>query len=280
MYKPKITLTFSIIMSLLLFSCSEERPIKSITKVEYESTTIRAKNSPPRIKQITKENYDSEGNLIKKSRFNEKKKKIAESIYLYENGLLIKSIENNETKVFNYDSTKKIKSVDYLNRNVAEKYKYSNSLLIQKLKISSNNKVISETEYSYDNNKNIIKEKIEYGDYNEWYTYEYDNIGNLIKTFWFDSDEGPLEKTLFTYENEEMVKEEWYNYAYGVIEGSVVYHFENGLEKNIVETDYEDNSVVEWDFTYEFDSENNWIKKIEIFENNELTMIERLIEYY
>ena len=260
----------------------ESNQIKLITEVEYEPefSVTKNKQQNPRIKLITKTSYDKNGNLRKKCFYDNNQKKIKENVYLFIDGQLIKSNENNRTKTYKYDSIGKLIYIKHQNEYILEKMSYDDKdQLIQKLEISSNNDVISKTRYSYENGQ-IVKELIEFDGNKELNVYEYDKNGRMISKFWIDSLLGPIEKTYFSYDGDKLQKEEWQNYEDGKIVGTVIYIYENNLEKEVFETDIEDSSEVKWKYTYLFDSQNNWIKRTEIFDQNKITITERLIEYF
>lgn len=287
MKNKKLLISITIVVSLFFTSYYylfylENNQIKLITEVEYEPefSATKTKQQNPRIKLITKTSYDKNGNLRKKCFYDNNQKKIKENVYLFIDGQLIKSNENNRTKIYKYDSKGKLIYIKHQNEYILEKMSYDDKAqLIQKLEISSNNDVISKTRYSYENGQ-IVKELIEFDGNKELNVYEYDKNGRMISKFWIDSLLGPIEKTYFSYDGDKLQKEEWQNYEDGKIEGTVIYIYENNLEKEVFETDIEDSSEVKWKYTYLFDSQNNWIKRTEIFDQNKITITERLIEYF
>jgi hypothetical protein len=291
MKSKKPIIIFSVILLLLcviLFWTFyfKVHKIKSITENTYAAELTKKgytklkKQSPYKV-LITKYVFDTDGNLINKSYYNSDKKRVKTEAYAYNDGKILNSSENKIIKTYEYDSLGNLILIKDHNGIVAEKMEYSlEGLLILKTEVSSSEEIVSQTKYLYNEKNQIIKELIESQENIEWYLYEYNKLGNLTSESWIDNYEEPLEKTTYRYKNDDLYVEEWSNYQDGKVEGKVIYTYENDLEKEIVETDIEDGTEIRWTYKYFYDSKDNWIKKIEIFNENEVTITERLIDYY
>ena len=260
--------------------------IKSITENTYAAELTKKgyaklkKQSPYKL-LITKSVFDTDGNLIKKSYYNSDKKRVKTEAYTYNDGKILNSSENKIIKTYEYDSLGNLILIKDHNGIVAEKMEYSiEGLLILKTEVSSSEKIVSQTKYLYNEKNQIIKELTEYQGGVDWNLYKYNELGKLTSNSWIDQREGLLEKTTYSYKNDSLYIEEWDNYLDGKVEGKIIYIYENNLEKEIIETELADNSEIRWTYQYYYDSKDNWIKKIETFNENEVTITERLIDYY
>jgi hypothetical protein len=127
----------------------------------------------------------------------------------------------------------------------------------------------------------LSKEFYEYSDGNEYINFTYDIQKNLIKTEWFDEKIGLLERTTFTYQNGHLATEFWEGIEKNKVETSTKYEFdENGNVLTSLDVnpkrqihDYEVNKYI-------FDQQGNWIKKTIAVNDSRFYIVERIIAYY
>jgi hypothetical protein len=220
-------------------------------------------------------------------------------------------ITSENVSVFN-DKNKlienKIEFLDGTGRVITNTFKYDNTgNQIEKVTYDSYFRSTHKVVYKYDNKNNILEE-IEYdslsrADYKEKYTNHYDNFGNLIE----QTSQDNYRTTKNTYKYDE--KGNWINYECKSSDG--IYAFqetanydENG---NIIEMKtYDGNgnitnrSVYKYDkygneieitsydsngqpqqqvFKYEYDSKDNWTKRIEFKSGKAIEIIQKRIQY-
>jgi hypothetical protein len=278
--------------------------VKSITEISYlgKLTTngyIKVqKGWESKWKEDSKTDFDSYGNKIMKTFYSSDSKVSRVEKFTYTNGRLIKSEMLYHTRTYLYNSSGKLTSMNEINRqpsqisaanaNVAGKKMESNykfiydeyDKLVEKHQYDSKGEKVEITQFKYDEKGKFIKEESIFDDYKEWHDYSYDSDGYLTVKTWSDSDKGTLEKVTYVYENNVLKKELWENYTDGILEGKVSYTYENGNEKEIIETDDKGNIDAIWSYEYKYDSIGNWIQQIAIIDKEDIFIIEREIEYY
>ncbi|HBG69231.1 MAG: hypothetical protein A2W93_04175 [Bacteroidetes bacterium GWF2_43_63] len=296
------SLTFAQDLSLKDLNLKDR--VKSITEISYigKSTTdgyakIR-RGWKSNWQQDSKTEFDSNGNKMNKIYFDSDSKISRMEQFDYANGKLVKSEMLYHTRTYTYDSSGRLISMKETNRQPSQisssnanapgeeresiyKFLYDeNNRLVEKQEFNIKGQKVGITRFSYDENDRLIKEESIFDDYKEWLDYLYDSYGNLITETWHDSDEGILEKATYVYENYVRTHEYWENFTEGEIEGKISYTFEKGNEKEVVETNDSGNIDATWSYQYKYDSKENWIEQIEIIDDEEIYIIERVIEYY
>lgn len=189
--------------------------------------------------------YDENEKLIETKRYYSDKKSLYLLIYKYdEKGFLV------ERTLYNSKG-----NIDF--KEVYENQKENNEITVNRYE--NDGELYSSSNSRYDNKGNIVEYRdntySENGSSNLTF-YLYDNQGNLIEENWASTltDDG---RTLNIISN--------YNYnKYG---DKIEYWFDDSTESK---TTYE----------YEYDSHNNWIKRIEFDRRFPKFILERKIEYY
>jgi len=246
----------------------------------------------------TKSFYDSLGNLIKVDFYSSGKIERSE-IFKYENLKLIESIRLFHHRIFEYDDLGRIK-IEYYKNQQPETIKSGNESPVNK-------STFSKIEYFYDNSGNLIlKKETEpsnssqsidsifydaqnrpikilsyYNDIIDFQVLNYDSNGNILQLATGDSEDGLMEKTIYSYENNQLTIEEWELYTDNQPDGKVIYYYEGGNEVKTVETESDGSVTNTTDTTYEFDQKGNWIKKTMIdSDDGNIYIVTRKIEYY
>lgn len=268
------------ILLALLSSCSSEKKIKSITVVESTVNKVGNNNQLVQSSPIYKTSYDTAGNVVRETTYNSHKQKTEDEGFYYTNGLLMRSIKNGAQKDYKYDEQNLLQSVTYQNKYVLEKYYYNQQLLARMESYAYDGSLTNTIYYKYNDQNLLIEEKTIEEDYIDWFEYQYDENGNKVAEYWFDSMEGPLEKTEYLFTNNTLAHEIWINFYEGKPQGSVEYFYTNGLEMETIDSDFEDGTIIKTVYEYEFDAQNNWIKCTETTNDGKTKITERLIEYF
>jgi len=138
------------------------------------------------------------------------------------------------------------------------------------------------TKYSY-NSSNIQTEEIEYDDKNRMSSvrkFQYDDNGNLIEEKWYDS-KGLNSIVTSEYDNNGNTTTRKVIYPDASKGTSVTYNFKYDKYNNeIYEEALSTDKPTFHKYSYEYDNQGNWIKRIEIDENNSKKITERVIKYY
>ncbi len=239
------------------------------------------------------------GKIVKVSFYDKDSKLVREQNYKYQNGNLVKSDEKYKRTFYYYEDNNKLKrtktfdktpdvisasSIDELDgkEKILVEYLYdSKGRLKEKLENNKSNETESSTLFSYNENGLLTKEETTYKDgQKEWFTYDYDSNGNIVTKKWFDNVDGIIESEKNFYSGNELTSSIWENYYDGEIEGRINYRYEKGNEIEVIEYDVIDNSQIKWKYIYEYDSSNNWIKKVAHTFKDEYYIVYRRIEYY
>jgi len=164
-------------------------------------------------------------------------------------------------------------------------YEYSdegNLILVKVYSCNPHLEIEHITEYIY-NSSNIQTEEIEYDDKNirtRISKFQYDDSGNLIEKKWYDS-KGLNSIITSEYDNKGNITTRKVIYPEPSRGTSITYNFKYDKYKNEI---YEEVLSTEKStfrtYLYEYDNQGNWIKSIEIDDNNSKKITERVIEYY
>lgn len=209
--------------------------------------------------------YDDKNNLIEQKEY-ESNNIIFNITYKYnENNQLIEECKYNTDDILNYQTMYEYDSKD----NLLEKNIY--------LLNSDYNRMTKEV-YIYDDKNNVIEENIHnIGRFSRKLTYKYDKEGNRIEyteyegwrhSFSFEYDDMP-------YYNQKIRKNEYKYDKQGSIIEKASYTFYS-LNDKVIKTVDEPKRL----YKYEYDNQNNWIKKISFYEGTAKSITERKIEYY
>ena len=216
--------------------------------------------------------YDSDGNLIKTVR--ENYKKIYHTIeYIYENGNKVKQIatayddESYEgVSEFFYDENNKlIKEISTEPSGTTTVTEYQNDLIIKQQRTNKDGKIISDSEYQYDDKGNILQQTLLIVDQQSSYKYTYDEDGNqLTETYKKGDSTTVAEKTY--YKNSKIMKsaiQKYYSHegAEPEIQNEFYYTNRGDKLKTII---YSDGIIYTTDYTY--DNAGNTVKIIDCWE--------------
>jgi len=183
------------------------------------------------------------------------------------------------------------------NRPIKREIIQNDTISTYNARYDSNNNLISESEFDYENkpirlversfNSQNLKEREKITQYSDWDTIEAEN-----KYFYNKNNKKIVEQ--FNIENDSTFDETKYKYhKNGKLKESTTVigddefilveknqYNENGdLTEKIVKTsDGETNDV--WSYDFKYDSENNWIEKIEFKNDKPLRILKRTIDYY
>lgn len=242
--------------------------------------------------------FNKAGKIIKISFFDKDAKLKREHEYVYKDSNLIKSLTKYRKSFYVYDSLGRVVSAKIFDRapeeikstNINElakkekilvKYEYDvNGNLLHRIANNLKYRYISTTSYFYNKKGLLQKEETFTKDYKEWYLYKYDTNGRIINKKWLNNEDGLMENEINQYSEDELMYSIWENYFEGELEGKITYEYKNGVEVEINEYDMEDQTQLTWKYDYEFDSQNNWIKKIVHTYKGEYFIVNREIEYF
>ena len=293
---------FLLLFIFLCFACNEKtEKISKKSEPKIKSENISIFNATGNIDSI------KIGNEIKKSGFDKSKSKL----YFYDSkGRLKKTIEDstkiNEYEYTDFDSIKKFISKDKNQKSVARveynKKKYPvkrtdfvgvKKMLIITKKYNSDNQVTRiETNYPESKSKTVIRKK-------------YDSNGKLIKEE-TQRNQGEIRTKLYKYNsNKNLVVimdnfindsnyteiKNYYNDKHilikevikpiGARKYSIIiqnYDKEGNLKEHLRLNKNQD-TIKSWKYDYEYDSNHNWIKKINFYKDSVSSIIKREIKY-
>ncbi len=216
--------------------------------------------------------YDSDGNLIKTVGENYKKVyHITE--YIYENGNKVKQIataydgESYEgVSEFFYDENNKlIKEISTEPSGTTTVTEYQNDLIIKQQRTNKDDRVISDSEYQYDDKGNILQQTLLIVDQQSSYKYTYDEDGNqLTETYKKGDSTTVTEKTY--YKNSKIMKsaiQKYYSHEGAEPETQNEFYFTNRGDK-LKTIIYIDGKIYTTDYTY--DNAGNTVKIIDCWE--------------
>lgn len=235
-----------------------------------------------------KREFDRNGNLVKRSYFDDYREFIHAEEYEFENHRLSKKKYLSFVYTYNYDSRGNLVEEmlapigDSSAKKIKHRYAYDlSNRLTNVWEYDFQGGQIFHQSNTYNNLGFLAKELYEYVDGNEYIKFNYDINNNLIKKEWFDEFSGIIERNSYTYVNGILVTELW-----------------EGLEKNKVETstkyeyDQKGNTISVLDVNpkrqihdhevnkYTFDDKGNWVKKTTVVNNSRFYIVERIIAYY
>lgn len=211
------------------------------------------------------------------------------------NGKLNKIFQSNKdfttttTFEYNRDGKKTVENINTIFQGHPSFHKFTfeyddkgNIILEKVYSCNPHLKIEHSIEHIY-NSSNIQTEEIEYNDKNNKNSirkFKYDNSGNLIEEKWYDSKglnsiitneydkNGNITKQKVIYPDASKGTSVIYNHKYDKYNNEI-YEVVLSVDKQTCHT-----------YLYEYDNQGNWIKKIEIDENNSKKITERVIEYY
>ena len=209
--------------------------------------------------------FNKNGNIIKSIMLDSKDRKIGERNIIYDNNnRIIKEIYNSVStrRITYYDSDKKSIEINpdgekiisfYENNNIIKQEYYRKNKLVQRIFIDYN-----------DGNKKITEKKftsIKDGLLTSHFIYKYDKTYNLVTKI--DS----IKKT-----NLNLAKITDYKYN----------EFGDVVEINYPNEEF--NGILRQNYSYKYDTQNNWIERIEYdgsgTHKTPVILTERIIEYY
>jgi hypothetical protein len=302
---------------LLLFSCTHEKKkvkndlvtmnlkgeVKSITSYSYKAIENSGKVEKDSLKGAGVEIYNSSGFLVLDS-----------SIMKNRNGFKLIQIfdeHNNrlERKLYKYGKlkAKTIKKYDEKNNVIEENtlaspsdklypdslaktgntysYKYDTINEILEAVATQDGKPWYRAEYEYDTKGNLIKRKMYYAwdkGLSDFFRVKYDDKGNQLEKDDFNADSILVFRFIDKYDDKGNLIQEIARRKGDTLEFDEVktYDDKGNLIRNI---DYHKDSVVHWDWRYEyrkFDATGNWTEQVFYNKGKPETITERTIEYY
>lgn len=239
---------------------------------------------------------DSNGNIVKIVYLDNLAKPIRTDEFKFENGKLTSSQTAEKDQAFEYDSLGRISREIIIRRKMSDKpndpkpsvestriiYTYdAKNRLKQKLQYDLSDKLTSTKTFEYDSLNNLVLEKAIQGNEKDSIVYSYNRKNQLILLEWFDEADKLKDRTFFEYGTDGfVVHQKWEDFDDGIPDGTVVYKYENGHEKEILDIEADGTFGGKETYSFTFDKTGNWIRKVTIIDNEEIFIIERKIEYY
>ena len=163
-------------------------------------------------------------------------------------------------------------------------YKYDKKGdVIASYRFNSTDSLISKYVYKY-NNKRMTTEMLNFNSLDSLISkliYEYDDMGNLSKVSKFDANENMIDKTINTYDNKGNRIEKYdYNSENELMNKTVYFYNENDFYSEIYYYNALDSLEKKTGYQYKYDSNGNWIEKIDCQNDSAVKITEREIEYY
>ncbi|AFL96689.1 hypothetical protein ACQ1Q1_08150 [Ornithobacterium rhinotracheale] len=177
---------------------------------------------------------------------------------------------------------------------------------IEEVRYNSEGNIDRKSTLAYDEKENCI-ERVRYnaeGSIDEKMTLAYDDKGNKIECVFYNSDDSIYSKSTYAYDEKgNCIEEVWYNSEDSIDVKSTYFYDEKGNVRTVVWYDsegsmtrkniydYEGNQIqVDYynsegkfyreTYTYEYDTHDNWIKKITYKNDKAESIAEREITYY
>jgi hypothetical protein len=240
--------------------------------------------------------FDLNGNLTHEIYY-DGETEIIRNTYKFDNNGIIEAKSRYYDKFYEYNSEGQIEKVRVINRQPARittgnepgtagqtsirYYEYDEHGRLKKvIERDLNGNQLHYELYKY-NSVGLLREKqLNSPEFTETYTYKYNNLNLPTEIVWRDSEEGMLERERFKYKNGELVELKWENFDENELEGYIVYTFENGNEKQVLEYDDEHELENRQINIYEYDLQGNWTRKVIITDNDKVFIVQREIKYY
>lgn len=211
------------------------------------------------------------------------------------NGKLNKIFQSNKdfttttTFEYNRDGKKTVENINTIFQGHPSFHKFTfeyddkgNIILEKVYNCNPHLKIEHSIEHIY-NSSNIQTEEIEYDDKNiktRISKFQYDDSGNLIEEKWYDS-KGLNSIITSEYDKNGNITTRKVIYPDASKGTSVTYNFKYDKYNNeIYEEALSSDKPTFITYSYEYDNQGNWIKRIEIDDNNSKKITERVIEYY
>lgn len=261
--KKNIYLLLMLIVTLSICSCNSEK-----------KNDLKEKNLKGRVKYVEEKNYSVIDN------FGEIDKGKLVSLFTFnKDGNILYAIESIYKKKFVYDSKGyriewyKYKSNDHLDCKGTYKYD-SKGNMIEKTHCDDDGSLINKETYINDSKGNIIEMNTYYASGGTGKTtYQYDSKGNLIEEVFHSGLKG---KITYKYDSKGNMIEE--NISDDM---KIVFSYDSNGNMIIKQIVYGLGAGTYYKYEYEYDSKDNWIKKIEKNKKGEaIRIIERKIVYY
>lgn len=236
--------------------------------------------------------YDSAGYKTKAYSYDEKGALIGKSVYKYDGSKLVEERNYNEQGKYVY----------------ANKYRYDKRGNEISLKhYSVNGLLFLRTQSEYDDKGNIVQERSYNAEGNllNKATWQYDAKGNVAEERIYDADEqetsltkykydaegrmieevkelyGIMLRTVYKYDEQGVLKEEWGYNAEGVRDARIVYEYDdNGIA--IKETYYSADDKVKRAVSYknDYDRYQNLVKRTQLENGREVVILRKELDYY
>ncbi|MBT4340082.1 MAG: hypothetical protein HOD63_15945 [Bacteroidetes bacterium] len=217
-----------------------------------------------------------EGKLIKHYGFNSEGNFLIE--YIYDSfANLVKEIEH---QYFGMEYCEKYRKKTFCWNTHVTNFQYDNNNLVLSNSQALQYNCTSKTIYKYDESGLLINE-FNYSNsvYSSFFTYYYNDLGDLIEKEYSSSDGKTLYRYLFDSTGNK-IREEHFTFD-GHLRQTIDYSYDqrgNCTKRNSMSL--EGNIQNELNYTYEFDDKRNWIILYGMIKNRPALLVKRTIEYY
>lgn len=276
--------------------------VKTVKEITYEAIKTDKGLVKNKVENVYKWerhkilSFNVNGQLEKREHLDDNLRVKQQDIFKFQNDLMIYRKTKFTTDSIFYDNQNRIIRINQLDRTPSAfesgkerpkkgikriyKFSYDGSTSMKIYEYQNNNELRCIEIRKYVNDK-VVYQELKYGSYKDWYSYEYDTNGLLLKISWSDNEEGLLERTTFTYNsNKEMIHEKWELFIEGEYDGVVEYKYLKENETTITEKSADGELDSYETYTYKFDHKGNWIRQELTVDNEEYFITERQIEYY
>lgn len=232
--------------------------------------------------------FDRNGNLFKRSYYDDYREFIHAEEYEYQNLRLSKKKYLSFAYTYNYDNQGNIIEElvapigDTATKKIKHRYAYDSSNRLSDVwEYDFEGGQIYHQSNSYNSNGFLSKEFYQYADGNEYKTFTYNLNNDLIKTEWFDESIGIIERNNYAYQNGVLASELWEGIEKNKVETSTKFEFDqNGNAVSMLDINPKRQIHDHQINKYTFDDKGNWVKKTTIVNNSRFYIVERIIAYY
>lgn len=265
---------FFLVLFLLIYGCKSETDNNNDLKEHNLFGKVKS------VKEFTLENNTNRSELYKFYNPDGKLNKMFQSD---------KDFTVTTTFEYNKDGKKTAENINTIFQGHPSPHKFTyeysdeGNLILEKVYSCNPHLEIEHTTEHIYNSSNIQTEEIEYDDKNiktRISKFQYDDSGNLIEEKWYDS-KGLNSIITSEYDKNGNITTRKVIYPDASKGTSVTYNlkydkYNNEIYEEVLSADKPKFHT----YSYEYDNQGNWIKRIEIDENNSKKITERVIKYY
>lgn len=240
--------------------------------------------------------FDLNGNLIYRIYF-DGENEIRRDTYKFSNNGIVEAKTKYFDRYYEYNDEEQIAKVKVINRQPARitggtdqstasrtsirYYEYDEmGRLREVIEKDLNGNHLHNELYYYNSDGLLTEKRVIYGGFYETFRYKYNNLNLPAEIVWLHSEEGMLERQRFKHQYGELMETKWEHFDENELLGSIVYTFENGNEKQILEYNGENELESKQVNIYDYDPQGNWIRKVIITDDEKVFIVQREIEYY